>query len=160
MSGFPSHVSFVVELTIEGATPEQGEAVEAACRQRNAWPIEYFSGGIQKRLFRKPRLAEPSLRMPEDIDGRHLLSDEADWDQRSWDLEPELRPKLAETFRILGKLIPQGFSFRAAWDGDEVRATNVLTAEELAELAARSQINEYTLYVVPPAEARRGSYTD
>ena len=148
-------MSFLVELDAQGVTPEQGEAVEAACRQRDAWPIHYIRGGRRKRLLRKPKRTEPHLWMPDAIDGRYLLSDQADWDQPFWDLEPEFRPKLAEAFRILGEFVPQGFKFRATWGGDEVRETKTLTADELADLAAASQINEYTLYVVSPAEVAR-----
>ncbi len=88
--------------------------------------------------------------MPDSVDGCYLISDQAMWDQPSWDLEPEFRPKLATTFRILGQLLPQGFRFRATWGGDDVRETVSLSADELAERAAASAINEYTVYLVPP----------
>ena len=150
-------MSFLVELDVQGVTPEQGEAVEVACRERDAWPIEYGRGGLKRRLLRKPKRIEPNLWMPDGLGERGLISDRALWDEPFWDFEPEFRPKLAEAFRILGEFVPQGFTFRAAWVGDEVRHTKTLTADELADLAAASQINKYTLYVVPPADIARFS---
>jgi hypothetical protein len=88
--------------------------------------------------------------MPEQLDDRHLLSDEAEWDAPAWAMEPDLLPALAEAIRVLGDELPQGFSLRATWAGSEVRHDCVLTAQELAELVLASSLNEFTRYRVPP----------
>jgi hypothetical protein len=143
-------VSFVVELAAQNVAAEQGQAIEAATREREAWPVRYVPAHMERRWLFKRRAIEPSLVMPESVDGRSLLSDQAIWDQPFWDLEREFRPRLATSFRILGERLPQGFRFRATWGGDEVRDTVSLSADELAERAAASAINEYTVYFVPP----------
>lgn len=134
-------VSFLVELDIEGVTPKQGEAVEAPCRARDAWPIGYTRRRMKDRILRKPKYVEPALWVPDAVEGRYLISDQADWEQRFWDLAPEFRRELAESFRILDEFVPQGFKFRATRVGDEIRQTKELTAHELADCAAASQIN-------------------
>ena len=143
-------MSFVVELAAQNVTAEQGEAIEAAIREREAWPVRYVPAHLERRWLLKRRAIRSSLVMPDIVDGRYLVSDQAMWDQPFWDLQPEFRPRLATTFRILGEFLPQGFRFRATWVGDEVRETISLSADELAERAAASAINEYTLYLVPP----------
>jgi hypothetical protein len=142
-------VSFVVELAVSKLTAEQGRAIEAATRKRDAWPVRYVPARVQRRRPLQRRAAGPSLAMPDSVDGRYLISDQASWDQPFWDLEPEFRPRLATSIRILGEFLPQGFRFRATWAGDEVRETVSLAAEELAERAASSTINEHTMYIVP-----------
>ena len=139
-----------MELAAQNVTAEQGEAIEAATREREAWPVHYVPTHSERRRLFKRRAVGASLVMPDRMGSRYLLSDQAIWDEPFWDLEPEFRPKLATSFRILGEFLPQGFRFRATWVGDEVRETFSLSADELAERAAASAINEYTVYLVPP----------
>ena len=65
-------------------------------------------------------------------------------------MEPEARRKLAETLRWLGTELQQGFTFRATWLGSPVEDEVVVSADELAALAADSKLNEFTRYRVPP----------
>jgi len=146
---YAAAVSFTLELAVEGLTTEQGRAVEAECRRRSAWPVSLVVGRRRFGLLR-PCETGPSLVMPEQVDGRHLLSDDADWDAPAWRTDPELVAPLAEAIRVLGDELPQGFTLRATWVGSEARAEQVVTADELAELAERSQLNEFTRYRVPP----------
>lgn len=91
--------------------------------------------------------------MPDGRDGRHLLSDDAEWDAPAWAMQPDFLAPLAGAIRVLGELLPQGFTFRATWVGSEVREERDLTADELAGIALSSQLNEFTRYRVLPSAA-------
>jgi len=159
MNAFPGHtlalVSFLLHLEVTDLSPEQGRAVEASCRLRQAWPVR-FVPGRPRRWWRKLALAGPGhvpprLDMPAEQPGLgHLLSDDADWDAPSWAMRGDLLPALAESIRILGEHLPQGSTFQATWVGSEVRHVRVLTAAQLAEVVLASALNEFTRYVVRP----------
>jgi hypothetical protein len=144
-------VSFVLELSVEGLTEEQGRAVAAACRDRGAWPIEFLPRRRRRRRLAgfRPKEKGPRLSMPGELDGdRHLLAD-AEWDAIAWTMDPELLPSLAEAIRVLAEELPQGFALRATWVGSEVREVRVLSAGELVDLVLASRLNEFTSYRVP-----------
>lgn len=143
-------MSFLLELEVENLTDEEGAAVEAAAKKRGTWPVCFSPSSRRVTIF-GPRETGPELWMPEQLDSdRHLLSDEATWDAAAWVMEPALLPSLAAAVRLLGELLPQGFSFRATWAGSEVRREQVLNAEELVEMVLASKLNEFTRYRVPP----------
>jgi hypothetical protein len=141
-------VSFVFELLVDDLTEEQGCAIET--RTRSAWPVEF------KRLRRFPWVGrrENELWIHESLrDGRDLLTDEAEPDAPAWDMHGAHLPAFADSLRILGEELPQGFAFRAMWTGSPVRDERTLTAAELAEVALASRLNEFTLYRVPATRA-------
>jgi hypothetical protein len=151
-------VSFVLELDVSDLTPEQGRAIEEACQARQAWPLAFVAARSRKRLLRSREASPAVLEIPEEVEGRHLLSDAAEWDAPAWDFERNVRPRLAETLRILGEHLSQGFVFRASWIDGEVRDERTLTAEALAQLAADAALNEFTRYVVAPDPTRMRSF--
>jgi hypothetical protein len=143
-------VSFFLDLEVEGLTQEQAQAVEAACGERGAWPVARPPLHRRRFTFFGRGTGGPSLEMPADLDSdRQLLSDAAEWDAPAWAMEPSLLPMLAESVRILGERLPQGFALRATWVGSKVRQERVLSSDELAELILASQLNEFTRYRVP-----------
>ncbi|HEX5979968.1 MAG TPA: hypothetical protein VFY52_02660 [Thermoleophilaceae bacterium] len=144
-------MSFVLELSVDGLTEEQGRAIAKACRDRGAWPIEFLPRRRRRLGVFRPKEGGPRLSMPDGLDGdRHLLTDDAEWDAIAWTMQPELLPALAEAIRVLAEKLPQGFALRATWVGSEVREVRVLSAGELIELVLASQLNEFTSYRVPP----------
>ena len=145
-------MSFMLELNIEGLTDAQGRAIERKCRERDAWPIEYLPP-CEKRVWFRRRSFGPGLWLPESLNGRHLLSDEAIWDAPAWAMEPDLLRPFADAMRVLGEEVPQGFDFRATWVGSEVRHERVVSADQLAQLVLDSQLNEFTRYRVPARDA-------
>ena len=88
--------------------------------------------------------------MPAVLAGEGVLSEEAEWDAPAWAMRPEVLPPLADAVRVLGEQLAQGFAFRATWVGSEVREERILSAHELADLILVSQLNEFTVYRVPP----------
>jgi len=145
-------VSFLLELEVEGLSHGQGAIVEASARERGTWPV-YFSPRHCRRYFSilGRREAGPVLWMPEQLDSdRHILSEDAQWDSPAWKMEPALLPSLGQAVRLLGEVLPQGFSFRATWTGSKVREEQVLCADELEDLVLSSKLNEFTRYRVPP----------
>ena len=141
-------MSFLLELNATHLTDEQALAVEATCRERQAWPVEARPRRRRRTLF-GPRFEDPGLSLPDQIDGRHLLRDDAEWDAAAWAMDAQLLPALADAVRTLGELLPQGFTLRATWVGSEVREERVLSAEELADIVVASGLNEFTRYRVP-----------
>jgi hypothetical protein len=133
-------MSFVLEIDVPNLTFAQADAVAKEVEVRRTWPISVERKGL---IRKQPRLFAPS-----DVDGAHLLADEAEWDEPAWKMNESLLPRLAETIRVLGEILPQGFTFRATWVSDPTRDEKVLLATELAELVLASELNEYTSYRV------------
>ncbi len=143
-------MSFLFKLEVDGLTDDQGAAIERASTQRDTWPIRFAERRRRRFALFGPRIVGPSLWMPEEFEsGQHVLTDATAWDEPTWDMDPELVPKLAEAIRLLGELVPQGFSFRATWVGSDVREERSLSADDLAETVLASQLNEFTRYRVP-----------
>lgn len=141
-------MSFVLELSVEDLTEEQGRAV--AARTREAWPIRF----AQPRRFPLFGKRDNELWLRESLrDGRELLTDEAEPEAPAWDMDRAHLPAFAESIRILGEELSQGFTLRATWTGSPVRQEQTLTAAELAEVALASQLNEFTRYRVPATRA-------
>jgi hypothetical protein len=140
-------VSFVFILEVDDLGEEQAQMIERLCGE-NAWPVLLHR---RRRFFGLLRGGEVELYVPDALGDQHILTDDAMWDADAWEMEPSLLPLLADTIRILGEAVPQGFSFRATWVGDEVREDVELNAEALAGLALASRLNEFTRYRVPAA---------
>ena len=74
----------------------------------------------EKRWFgRKPRYLFIS-------DGQNscacsFLTDNADWDADTWDMDLKLLSHLGATLSKLHNLMPEGFYFEALWAGDMLR---------------------------------------
>lgn len=59
------------------------------------------------------------------------------------------------TIRVLGEVLTQGFDLRATWAGSPVEREVSLSAQDLAEIAKSSRLNQFTLYRVPAALGER-----
>lgn len=151
---YAARVTFVLLVEVDGLTEAQGQAIEQECQARNTWPVHYRPPSRITRWLQPSRGRRRSLHMPDrNADGQELLDDNATWDAPAWSMTADVLRSLAEAMHVLGANLPQGFTFRATWSGpSEVRHEVVLTADELADLAGRSQLNEFTLYVVSPRE--------
>jgi hypothetical protein len=147
---YARRVSFLLELSVERLTEEQGHAVELACRNLDAWPVHFVPRRRRRWAIFGSKMVGPRLSLPEQLDNEHhLLGDDAEWDAPAWAMEPALLPRFAATMRILGECLPQGFTLRATWVGSEVREERELDAGELANLVLASGLNEFTRYRVP-----------
>lgn len=80
--------------------------------------------------------------------GQAVLSDNAGWDRDAFLLHDRHRHDLAETILMLAGSLQPGWGVRAYWVGDPLEQETTTTAEGLAELVRRSQLNRYTLYRV------------
>jgi hypothetical protein len=150
-------MSFALELAVEGLTDEQGRRVEEKARERATWPIHYAPRRRRRFAVFGPRAVGPALWMPEQrADGQDLLGDEAMWDAPAWEMEWSVLPSFADAIRVLGEELPQGFTLWATWSGSWVEQEHVMSADELADLAAASLLHEFTPYRVPPREPRAG----
>ena len=145
-------MSFLLILDVDGLTEDQGRTIEARCRQPGMWPVRFRPSHRRRFAVFGPREAGPTISMPDTDNGRHLLSADAVWDAPAWAMEPDLLPRLAQTVAVLGEELPQGFSLRATWSGSEVRHERLVATNDLASLVLASQLNEFTLYRVPPRD--------
>jgi hypothetical protein len=59
-----------------------------------------------------------------------LLSDNADWNNPTWDLDPQVLDGLAKAVTLLGERV-SGFVFQAIWMGDEPETTDRVRLEQL-----------------------------
>lgn len=96
-------------MVVDDLTRAQGEAVEAHCRERGAWPVRLRVSA--HGLFRRRDRLELVLRVV--VDGQHLLSDDAQWDAGAWSMQPHLLDPLADAVLVLVEDLPQGFTMRA-----------------------------------------------
>ncbi len=138
-------MSFVLELDVPDLTWTQAEQVAAACTGPQMLAV---TTGPRRRWF---RAQPPTLWISEeDAQGRHLLDDDADWDQPAWKINPDVIPLLARTVQALCHQFPQGFALRATWVGDPVRGQRDVSCEELLRIVHASAMNTHVRYRVPP----------
>jgi len=81
-----------------------------------------------------------------------LLTDDADWDEPAWTMEPKGLAELAVTLGWLHGQLPQGFEFFAAWPPDDIDTTVDVSIDELVALVRESRIGTRSRYrVAAPA---------
>ena len=77
-----------------------------------------------------------------------MLTDEADWDAPTWDMDRDLAGQLAETITMLGEAAGCDMSLQALWAGDSPTSTVEIDLHALSDLAARSLLGTRTRYLV------------
>ena len=77
-----------------------------------------------------------------------LLTDEAGWDEETWDIRPEIRPRLALIIEQLRNALPDGFTIEAMWEGDEAEHDVALTINELSVIVKNNKIRTRVRYTV------------
>ncbi len=143
-------MGFYLKLDVDGLTEHQGRVIETRCAERGAWPVRLTPPRRRSFAVLGQRETPPTLSMPDANGGRDLLSDQAEVGAPAWRMDPDLLPRLADTIHILGEELAQGFALRATWAGSPVRYERLVTATDLALLALACQLNEFTVYRVPP----------
>lgn len=76
-----------------------------------------------------------------------LLSDNADWNEPVWELEPEVLEPLAKALQVLGDEAG-GFTFQAIWIGDSAETANESTLSEVLQEIRNNKIRNKHIYKV------------
>lgn len=80
--------------------------------------------------------------------GCSFLSDSADWDAPTWDMNPAALPRLTAILRSIRSQTSSGFNFDALWSGESHAEERRVTIEELAHLVEEGKLGTKTRYVV------------
>ena len=77
-----------------------------------------------------------------------MLTDNADWNDEFWDLQPAVLPHTANLLCLINERVPNGFIFEALWAGDAPSETLQVSFAELQSLVLKNQIKTKAKYVV------------
>ena len=75
-----------------------------------------------------------------------LLADDAEWDAPTWQMRPEVLPKLAVTLACVADHAPDGFILDVLWAGERVKEEALMSPDELCALARSGQLAQRTRY--------------
>ncbi|MBJ7471648.1 MAG: hypothetical protein JHD16_10120 [Solirubrobacteraceae bacterium] len=140
---------FMFDLELPSLTRERGEAAAHECADRNAWPLHFVAGRVERRWFGIEKAYPSVVDLPVDAGGP-ALAPTAERDALTLELRPEAAHRLASTIQILATHFPEGFVFRATFSGSPVRDDHALSAPDLADLIRSNGLNEFTRYTVLP----------
>lgn len=101
------------------------------------------------KLFRKK---EPFLVIcPDGSCACSLLTDQADWGADTWDMDPDLLPKLAVTIEELSRHATLPMTVEALWVGDEPLKRVQLTLNAFLDIVRTGRLGTRTAYDVVSA---------
>jgi len=80
-----------------------------------------------------------------------MLTDEADWNALTWDIQPELLGNLALTLLFISERAPNGYIFEALWAGDKPEKNLEVSLNELLDIVQKNQIGTKARYIVRAA---------
>ena len=75
-----------------------------------------------------------------------LLSDQANWHDEVWKLNPEVLPDLINIIKNLAEICP-AFSFKALWVGDPIKHKKTISIADLIKAVATNNIKNFTEYM-------------
>jgi hypothetical protein len=81
-----------------------------------------------------------------------LLTDEADWNAITWDMDPAGLERLAVTLEWLYEELPGEFTFQALWGEEPIEKR--VARPELLRIVRAGQIGTRSRYRIPAAGAR------
>jgi hypothetical protein len=122
---------------------DKGRALKIASDSRKAdgFPIQ-----AETRLLRRDAsLSIPALRGA-------LAEDERDGGRITWNLDPRVRERLAETLEWLYERLPESFIFEAVWDAEPTE--KYVSRAELLRIVEGNRVEINTCYRVEAAGPR------
>jgi len=81
-----------------------------------------------------------------------MLTDDADWDDKYWDIKREDLIGLAFTVKKISGLCPEGFEFAALWAGDKIEKTKLISIQDFVKIIESNKIENKTQYKIASAE--------
>ena len=128
-------------------------SADAEALERAAAATSSDGAPMQLDVFKPPR-AEPELTISAGGGWQgsgcacSLLAETADWNARTWDMEPRARRDLAQTIEVLTGYLPRPFSIEALWDGDPVVREHPVTVVDVVALANANALGTRDRYIV------------
>jgi hypothetical protein len=80
-----------------------------------------------------------------------LMSDNADWNEPVWELDPEILEPLAKALQMLGEEAG-GFTFQAIWAGDSAETTSETSLAEILQEIRNNHVRNKHIYKVGEKE--------
>jgi hypothetical protein len=80
-----------------------------------------------------------------------MLTEDADWDQPYWSIEPSFLASIAEAIPHIARQVQSPFTFIAGWDGDECSQVFPVTTVELGRIILAGHLARNTKYEVREA---------
>lgn len=127
-------------IHVEGL--DRRRALKIARESRNA---DGLSIHAETRLLQR----HAGLSIP--VLGRALAEDDRERDRITWNLDPVVRERLAETLEWLYERLPESFIFEAV--RDVAPTEKYVSRTELLRIVEGDRIEVNTCYRVPPADA-------
>jgi hypothetical protein len=134
-----------LELTLHlrAKTRTDADTLERACSTRDCLAVWVRKPGLFTRSETVTALVGE--------DGTcacSLLADDAEWDAPTWQMLPEVLPKLAMTLACVAEHAPEGFTLDVLWAGERVKEEVSVSPDELCALARSGQLAQRTRYRV------------
>ena len=109
-------------------------------------PIHILNLSIVKKWFKKPTI----LTLSDVVNGCGcgLLCDSANWNNKSWDMKPEMLPKLENTIRYIRSVTTGPIIFRAHWVSEKSNEQINITIDELSKTILKSQVETKKTYLI------------
>jgi hypothetical protein len=126
-------------IHVEGL--DKGRALKIA---RESGKADGFQIHAETRLRRHASLSIPALRGA-------LAEDKRERDRITWNLDPGVRERLAETLEWLYEHLPESFIFEAVWDISPTE--KYVSRAELLRIVESDRAEVNTCYRVPAADA-------
>src|SRR5690349_16342521 len=100
---------FMFDLELPSLTDERAEAAAHECADRNAWPLRFVPGRVEKRWFGIEKAYPSVLELPVDSGGP-ALAPEAERDADALAFRPEAAHRIAATIDVIADHFPDGFT--------------------------------------------------
>jgi hypothetical protein len=127
-------------IRVEGLNKKRAKQIERASRSQDGFKVA-ATGGF---LVGPRHLSIPAV--------HDLLTDNADWDAMTWDMDPAGLERLAVTLQWLYDELPGEFTFEALWGEEPIE--KLVSRPELLRIVQAGQIGTRTRYRVPAAGAQ------
>lgn len=85
--------------------------------------------------------------------GCALLADEADWNEPTWRMRPEMRAPLARTVEAVIRRLGNEGVFEALWIGEPHNEEQILSPEQLLTVIGEGRVRTHTRYRITPGAA-------
>jgi hypothetical protein len=129
----------LTNIRVEGLNKKRAKQIERASRSQDGFKVA-AAGGF---LVGPWHLSIPAA--------HDLLTDDADWNAMTWDMDPAGLERLAVTLEWLYDELPGEFTFEALWGEEPIE--KLVSRTELLRIVRAGQIGTRTRYRVPTAGA-------
>lgn len=80
-----------------------------------------------------------------------MLTDDGDWNDPTWDIQPGLLLHLANALEFISEQAPNGFILEALWAGDKPEENLEVSPEEVLDIVRANRIGTKARYIARAA---------